>query len=80
MYRDKHWSEIIDMVNASKPYTPLKMLDQVCMQKIEKAVFKCIDEQLADACGDSHEVIAENDGGIAVSSISTHVVLAFLHK
>jgi len=49
MDKDNHWSEIVDMVNANKQQAPLEALDPERMQNIEQAVFKHIDEQLADA-------------------------------
>jgi len=60
MDKDNHWSEIVDIVNSNKQQAPLEALDPERMQNIEQAVFKHIDEQLADATDVAHTRASQN--------------------
>jgi len=61
MDKDNHWSEIVDMVNAKKQQAPLEALDPARMQNIEQAVFKHIDEQLAETDAAQHSTHASQN-------------------
>jgi len=67
MDKDNHWNEIVDLVNANKKQAPLEALDAERMQNIENAVFKHIDDQLADARVET--VTAQNDTPTKASGV-----------